>query len=257
MKIDIQTCPCPCVWSSWTEWSDCTRTCYLPAFSTGSRERTRTIEKQALNNGTACEGKPFQHEHCNGDVCCPVNCVWGQWNEWGLCPSGCDQKKTRTRVKKILAHCNGIDCKGQDYEVLSCSRERELEDKVTELQQKLKTCSSETTTTNMTSIVGRCLEKKGQGEGQMNMPNLTPGTKVDYTFKTFKADGSEGNQSAGIKIADYQSSNFWEGDESVLLKKGSTSGSMTVSEICDGAYAHIVSYSGTWSLKLCAHSENI
>merc|ERR1711974_299830 len=65
----------------------------------------------------------------------------------GPCPSGCDQKKFRTRVKKMLAHCNGIDCKGQDYEVLSCSRERELEDELSRLKQQIKTCNSATTTT--------------------------------------------------------------------------------------------------------------
>jgi len=400
MKIDIQTHACPCVWSSWTEWTDCSTTCHLPGFPTGSRKRKRTIEKQALNNGTACEGDAFEHEGCNEDVCCPVNCVWSQWNEWTLCPSGCDQKKIRTRVKKIFAHCNGIDCEGQDYEVLSCSRERELEDEVLRLEQQLKTCNSATTTTTnitsinitlpayhntpltttttkitstnitlpsnyktpltttttnitsthftlptyhetplpttttnitstnitstnitstnitlptyhkphlpttttkitstnitlptyhrtplpttttnitstnitlptyhktplpttttkITSIVGRCIRKEGKAEGQsdmtddMSIPNLTPGTTVTYNFKTSKADGSEGNQNAGIKIADYQSSNFWQGDESVLLKRGSTSGSITVSESGDGAYAHISYNSGTWSLKLC------
>jgi len=287
MKIDIQTHACPCVWSSWTEWTDCSTTCHLPGFPTGSRKRKRTIEKQALNNGTACEGDAFEHEGCNEDVCCPVNCVWSQWNEWGLCPSGCDQKKIRTRVKMILAHCNGIDCKGQDYEVLSCSRERELEDELSRLEQQIKTCNSATTTTTnitstnitlptypktplpttttkITSTVRRCITKEGKAEGRSDMtddislPNLTPGTKVTYIFKTSKANGSEGNQNTGIKIADYQSSSFWKGNESVLLKRGSftectgsTSGSMTVSESGDGAYAHISYNSGTWSLKLC------
>merc|ERR1711974_539158 len=263
-----------------------------------------------------------------------------------LCPSGCDQKKIRTRVKKIFAHCNGIDCEGQDYEVLSCSRERELEDEVLRLEQQLKTCNSATTTTTnitsinitlpayhntpltttttkitstniplptyhkphlpttttkitstnitlptyhrtplpttwanitstnitlptyhktplpttttkITSIVGRCITKEGKAEDRsdmtddMSIPNLTPGPKVTYIFKTYKADGSEGNQNTGIKIADYQSSSFWQGDESVLLKRGSTTGSITVSESGDGAYAHISYNSGTWSLKLC------
>merc|ERR1711974_86852 len=114
-----------------------------------------------------------------------------------------------------------------------------------------------TTTTKITSIVGRCIIKEGKAEERsdmtddMSIPNLTPGTKVTYIFKTYKADGSEGNQNTGIKIADYQSSSFWQGDESVLLKRGSTTGSITVSESGDGAYAHISYISGTWSLKLC------
>merc|ERR1712108_102225 len=87
-----------------------------------------------------------------------------------------------------------------------------------------------TTTTKITSTVRRCITKEGKAEGRSDMtddisiPNLTPGTKVTYIFKTSKADGSEGNQNTGIKIADYQSSSFWKGNESVLLKRGSTLG---------------------------------
>merc|ERR1711974_586514 len=155
-------------------------------------------------------------------------------------------------------------------------------DEVLRLEQQIKTCNSATTTstnitlptypktplptttTKITSTVRRCITKEGKAEGRSDMtddisiPNLTPGTKVTYIFKTSKADGSEGNQNTGIKIADYQSSSFWKGNESVLLKRGSftectgsTSGSMTVSESGDGAYAHISYNSGTWSLKLC------
>jgi len=135
IKIAIETHPCPCVWNVWEMWSECSTTC-----EAGSRYRQRQIEKEAINNGTQCIGDGEEKETCNDDVCCPVNCEWGAWEEWGACPSGCDQKKIRIRRKTVLAKCNGIDCQGEDFEETSCSRERELEDKIVVLEQKIEQC---------------------------------------------------------------------------------------------------------------------
>ena len=55
-----------------------------------------------------------------------VDCKWGEWEAWGDCPSGCDQKKTRVRQMAVEASCNGVACEGEDYEKKICSREEEL-----------------------------------------------------------------------------------------------------------------------------------
>jgi len=138
IRIRIDTHPCPCVWSPWVQWSACTTTC-----ERGLRFRERQIEKDAINNGTECRGPSEEDEVCNADVCCPVNCVWSSWDDWPACPSGCPpQKKIRTRRKEVLAECNGRDCVGEDFEEKSCSKERELEDRIIVLEGELQECSA-------------------------------------------------------------------------------------------------------------------
>jgi len=163
IKIAIDTHPCPCVWSSWEMWSECSTTC-----EAGSRYRQREIEKEAINNGADCLGEDEEREACNADVCCPVNCIWSLWGEWNACPSGCDQHTTRTRTKAVVAECEGIDCAGMDYEEKSCSRERELEDKITELKQKIGQCQVN---------LGCYEDKPGRqlsGKWELNLANNSP-----------------------------------------------------------------------------------
>merc|ERR1712111_101583 len=87
----IDSHPCPCVWGEWGEWSVCSTTC-----EAGSTERHRVIEKEAINNGTECEGD--------------------------------------------AAECQGLDCQGDDYERIPCSREIELFEEVEALDQEVATC---------------------------------------------------------------------------------------------------------------------
>jgi len=138
-QIKIDTHPCPCVWGQWEEWSICSTTC-----EAGVQYRERVIEKPAINNGTECLGSSDESQSCNEEVCCPVNCEWGQWEEWGSCPSGCPpQEKTRLRRKRVLASCNGMECEGEDFEEKSCSREVELAERVAELESDLEECQAE------------------------------------------------------------------------------------------------------------------
>merc|ERR1711974_336637 len=128
----IDSHPCPCVWGEWGEWAVCSTTC-----EAGSTERHGVIEKEAINNGTECEGDAAENEVCNEDVCCPVNCEWGIWTDWPGCPSGQNQTKIRTR-EKIPAECQGLDCQGEDYERIPCSREIELAEEVEHLIRRLQ-----------------------------------------------------------------------------------------------------------------------
>ena len=63
-KEKMDSHPCPCVWSPWSDWSECSKTC-----ESGSRHRDRQVEKEAINNGTECQGEDLEEEVCN-DVCC-------------------------------------------------------------------------------------------------------------------------------------------------------------------------------------------
>jgi len=137
-QIKIDTHPCPCIWGQWEEWSTCTTTCEV-----GVQYREREIEKPAINNGTECYGPSDEDQACNEEVCCPVNCKWGEWEKWGSCPSGCPpQLKIRTRQHAVLASCNGLECDGEDFEEKSCSREVELEEKAAALASQLaNSCS--------------------------------------------------------------------------------------------------------------------
>lgn len=126
LKTDMDTKPCPCVWEDWSDWSECSTTC-----EAGTTHRERSIAKAAINGGDACQGDTVEERTCNQDVCCPVDCVWGEWEEWPACPSGCPiggglQQKTRTRKWSIEASCNGIKCEGVDFEKEDCSREEEV-----------------------------------------------------------------------------------------------------------------------------------
>lgn len=140
-QIRIDTHPCPCVWGEWDEWSKCSTTC-----EAGLQYRERVIKKPAINNGTECLGTSDVSQACNEDVCCPINCVWAEWEDWGSCPSGCPpQLKTRIRRKSVVASCNGQECDGEDFEEKSCSREVELEERVAKLESDLGECQAEET----------------------------------------------------------------------------------------------------------------
>jgi len=132
----IDTHPCPCIWGQWEEWSKCSTTC-----EAGLQYRERVIETPAINNGTECSGSSEENEGCNKNVCCPVNCEWAEWEEWDSCPSGCPpQEKTRIRRKWMFASCNGLECEGEDFEEMSCSREVELAERVAELESDVEKC---------------------------------------------------------------------------------------------------------------------
>ena len=56
-----------CLWSEWSDFSTCTKTC-----GDGLMTRERSIEENAINNGKPCEGKNSDTKACN-IVDCPGN----------------------------------------------------------------------------------------------------------------------------------------------------------------------------------------
>merc|ERR1712111_28752 len=96
----LDTHPCPCVWGEWGEWPSCSTTC-----AAGTTVRQRTVAKAAINNGTECEGDSLDEAVCNEDVCCPVDCVWGEWEEWQACPREAELAAKVANLENILEAC--------------------------------------------------------------------------------------------------------------------------------------------------------
>eukprot|EP00929_Paragymnodinium_shiwhaense_P087744 TRINITY_DN4788_c0_g1_i1.p1 TRINITY_DN4788_c0_g1~~TRINITY_DN4788_c0_g1_i1.p1 ORF type:complete len:1566 (-),score=344.96 TRINITY_DN4788_c0_g1_i1:100-4740(-) len=75
--------PVDCVLSAWGKWSECTRTC-----DGGQRHKSRHILKLPENGGKTCEADVEKIEECNRGPCDggePVDCVVGDWQDWGAC----------------------------------------------------------------------------------------------------------------------------------------------------------------------------
>lgn len=89
-----------CVMSDWSDWSACDATC-----GGGTERRTRTV---ILNTGNCDDTEEVRP--C-GTGPCPVDCVVGDWSEWGQCSTGCGGG-TQTRGRSIVTDSQngGADC---------------------------------------------------------------------------------------------------------------------------------------------------
>jgi hypothetical protein len=101
---NTDVCPVDCVVSDWSNWSNCSVSC-----GGGTQERTRSIITMPKGNGIAC---PILKDTraCNTDVC-PVNCVVGEWSNWGTCTKSCGgglQERTRSIITQPQG--NGTSC---------------------------------------------------------------------------------------------------------------------------------------------------
>jgi len=104
-----------------------------------------------------------------------------------------------------------------------------------------------------------CQSAEGKERGSVVIPSLLPGTEVMYNFVTFKSDGSRGYQNTGIWIKDVPGK--YGADPRLYYSRGSRSGTVTISDEGNGAFAYVLpygpywegsAYGGTWSLELCA-----
>ena len=62
-RNEYETQDCPCVHSDWAEWNMCSVSC-----GGGTKSRTRTIDKPALNHGT-CVGELREEQLCEDNPC--------------------------------------------------------------------------------------------------------------------------------------------------------------------------------------------
>ncbi|XP_039610072.1 SCO-spondin [Polypterus senegalus] len=78
------TAPCPvdCGWSSWTQWSSCSKTCDV-----GTRRRYRSgTNPPAMFGGQKCRGSSTQVDFCSLQAC---KGSWSSWTPWSECSVTC------------------------------------------------------------------------------------------------------------------------------------------------------------------------
>eukprot|EP00440_Ansanella_granifera_P010536 gb/GFBE01011429.1/.p1 GENE.gb/GFBE01011429.1/~~gb/GFBE01011429.1/.p1 ORF type:complete len:1322 (+),score=241.23 gb/GFBE01011429.1/:1-3966(+) len=111
-----QDCPVDCVWSVWTAWSECSKSC-----NGGSQDRSRLKSPVEQDGGRPCEGQSTEERECNTDGC-PRDCEWGPWSRWTPCSKFCDLGVSkRFRDVIITAQNNGVPCAGKDEEDQFCN----------------------------------------------------------------------------------------------------------------------------------------
>jgi hypothetical protein len=103
-------CPVDGVWTTWTNYSDCTASC-----GTGIQTRTRACVNQT-NGGQTCVGSATQSVLCNTNIACPgltvllcyrkhmhilflnmiVNGQWTTWSQQSPCSATCGNGYVRS-----------------------------------------------------------------------------------------------------------------------------------------------------------------
>ncbi|PAV75574.1 hypothetical protein WR25_08601 isoform A [Diploscapter pachys] len=109
-------------WSSWSEWSLCSKDCG----GTGHQIRNRMCsEPIPSNRGAYCVGYSFDQRPCSSNAVCgdKVDGDWGEWQEWSQCSDDCTNgHKSRTRYcSNPRPVQGGLQCFGSDFELKPCS----------------------------------------------------------------------------------------------------------------------------------------
>lgn len=108
----------PCTLSEWTPWGICSETC-----GTGQHFRSRTVIQEAEGGGSLCEDALQETQQCISRDCPavppPVDCVWGEWSEWGAC-SKCKGQRSRFRTPSLARHGGEPCVAGAGRETAGC-----------------------------------------------------------------------------------------------------------------------------------------
>ncbi|OPL32825.1 hemicentin-1 lowquality protein, partial [Mytilus galloprovincialis] len=107
-----------CGWSLWDSWGPCNVTC-----GNGQQRRRRSCNNPApANGGTYCQGEEYDYISCTLPVC-PVNGGWSSWIS-GACNATCGiGQQSRRRYCNTPSQANGgADCKGEEDDLISCTR---------------------------------------------------------------------------------------------------------------------------------------
>uniref|UniRef100_A0A3P9HD46 Complement factor properdin n=1 Tax=Oryzias latipes TaxID=8090 RepID=A0A3P9HD46_ORYLA len=115
------------VWSQWSGWSECSKTCFSHVDDVGIRRRFRScsqthVSLNQTHNPVLCDGDKEEQEPCN-TVQCPVHGAWSPWSPWSQCSLECDSGvKTRMRVCSSPApQHGGNSCPGPHIQTKDCN----------------------------------------------------------------------------------------------------------------------------------------
>jgi len=103
--------PVDCIMSDWSGWSLCPASC-----GGGQQKRSRHIVQEPQNGGFGCMQSLAELQECARASCShlqPIDCVYGEWNEWGVCGQ-CNGERTRHRKILIYPAQGGKDCAPAD-----------------------------------------------------------------------------------------------------------------------------------------------
>ncbi|XP_061877505.1 SCO-spondin isoform X1 [Entelurus aequoreus] len=125
---EVRRCSIPCitdqpdgVWSKWTSWSECSKTCFHHVDDVGIRQRFRSCNHNHTHT-PSCDGDNIEQEPCN-TVHCAVDGSWSAWSTWSLCSSDCDsgvQTRERFCTSPPPQH-GGSSCPGPHVQTRDCN----------------------------------------------------------------------------------------------------------------------------------------
>eukprot|EP00117_Sycon_ciliatum_P049341 scpid38236/ scgid2601/ Hemicentin-1; Fibulin-6 len=108
-------CPIHGGWSSWSTYTQCSKTCQ----GTHTRTRSCTNPSPAFN-GAECFGGATYTNTC-GATHCPVNGKWSAWSSYTACSATCEGKKSRFRsCTNPAPEYQGSNCSGSSTEDATC-----------------------------------------------------------------------------------------------------------------------------------------
>ncbi|XP_063684499.1 netrin receptor UNC5D-like [Bolinopsis microptera] len=106
-------------WSSYGEWSECSKEC---GPGTQTLNNITCANLAPAHGGADCQGESIETKSCKTKDC-PVNGGWSGYGDWSLCSTECGpgtQTRTRTCTNPAPAH-SGTQCDGDDRESRNCN----------------------------------------------------------------------------------------------------------------------------------------
>uniref|UniRef100_A0A3Q2CH68 SCO-spondin n=1 Tax=Cyprinodon variegatus TaxID=28743 RepID=A0A3Q2CH68_CYPVA len=95
MECGAVPCPVDCGWSSWTQWSACTRTCDV-----GIRRRYRSgTNPPPAFGGRPCKGDRVGVDTCSIEPCLGIREPWSMWSECSATCGGGYRTRTRGPIR--------------------------------------------------------------------------------------------------------------------------------------------------------------